>query len=53
MPDTAPEIKFRRTQAFGAEVRTYNIARDHETGERDAVYTADRRSGKRRAGLAL
>ena len=37
MPDTAPEIKFRRTQAFGAEVRTYNIARDHETGERDAL----------------
>jgi threonine dehydratase len=37
MPDTAPEVKFRRTQSFGAEVRTYNIARDHETGERDAL----------------
>lgn len=37
MPDTAPQIKFRRTQSFGAEVRTYNIARDHETGERDRL----------------
>ncbi len=37
MPDTAPQVKFRRTQSFGAEVRTYNIARDHETGERDLL----------------
>jgi threonine dehydratase len=37
MPDTAPQVKFRRTQSFGAEVRTYNIARDHETGERDRL----------------
>jgi len=35
MPDTAPQIKFERTKSFGAEVRTYNIARDHETGERE------------------
>lgn len=37
MPDTAPEIKFNRTRSFGAEIRTYNIARDHETGERDRL----------------
>ncbi|MBI1348369.1 pyridoxal-phosphate dependent enzyme [bacterium] len=37
MPDTAPQIKFERTKSFGAEVRTYNIARDHETGERDKL----------------
>ncbi|MCA9060549.1 MAG: pyridoxal-phosphate dependent enzyme [Planctomycetaceae bacterium] len=37
MPDTAPETKFRLTRSFGAEIRTYNIARDHETGERDAL----------------
>jgi threo-3-hydroxy-L-aspartate ammonia-lyase len=37
MPDTAPQIKFERTRSFGAEIRTYNIARDHETGERDRL----------------
>ena len=37
MPDTAPQIKFERTKSFGAEIRTYNIARDHETGERDRL----------------
>jgi threonine dehydratase len=37
MPDTAPKIKFERTRSFGAEIRTYNIARDHETGERDRL----------------
>lgn len=37
MPDTAPQVKFERTKSFGAEVRTYNIARDHETGERDRL----------------
>lgn len=37
MPDTAPKIKFEKTKSFGAEVRTYNIARDHETGERDRL----------------
>lgn len=37
MPDTAPQVKFELTRSFGAEVRTYNIARDHETGERDRI----------------
>lgn len=37
MPDTAPRVKFERTRSFGAEVRTYDAARDHETGERDAL----------------
>ena len=37
MPETAPRVKFERTRSFGAEIRTYNIARDHETGERDQL----------------
>ncbi len=37
MPESAPRIKFERTRSFGAEVRTYDIARDHETGERDRL----------------
>jgi len=37
MPDTAPRVKFELTRSFGAEIRTYNIARDHETGERDRL----------------
>lgn len=37
MPDTAPRVKFERTRSFGAEIRTYDIARDHETGERDRL----------------
>jgi threonine dehydratase len=37
MPDTAPRVKFELTRSFGAEIRTYNIARDHETGERDKL----------------
>ena len=37
MPDTAPRVKFERTRSFGAEVRTYDISRDHETGERDRL----------------
>ncbi|QDU28295.1 L-threonine dehydratase catabolic TdcB [Anatilimnocola aggregata] len=37
MPETAPRIKFERTRSFGAEVRTYDIARDHQTGERDRI----------------
>src|SRR5262249_32482238 len=28
---------FELTRSFGAEVRTYDIARDHETGERDRL----------------
>lgn len=37
MPDTAPRVKFELTRSFGADIRTYNIARDHETGERDRL----------------
>jgi len=37
MPETAPRVKFQRTRSFGAEVRTYDITRDHETGERDRL----------------
>jgi threo-3-hydroxy-L-aspartate ammonia-lyase len=37
MPQTAPRVKFERTRSFGAEVRTYDKARDHETGERDRL----------------
>jgi threonine dehydratase len=37
MPATAPRVKFEKTRSFGAEVRTYDIARDHETGERDRL----------------
>ncbi|MBC7856494.1 MAG: threonine/serine dehydratase [Pirellulaceae bacterium] len=37
MPETAPRVKFNLTRSFGAEVRTYDITRDHETGERDRL----------------
>jgi threo-3-hydroxy-L-aspartate ammonia-lyase len=37
MPDIAAKVKFALTQSFGADIRTYNIARDHETGERDRL----------------
>lgn len=37
MPETAPRLKFDLTRSFGAEIRTYDIARDHETGERDRL----------------
>lgn len=37
MPDTAPQVKFERTRSFGAEIRTFDISRDHETGERDRL----------------
>jgi threo-3-hydroxy-L-aspartate ammonia-lyase len=37
MPDSAPQVKFQLTRSFGAEIMTYNIARDHETGERDEL----------------
>lgn len=37
MPDEAPKIKFKRTRSFGADVRTYNKATDHETGIRDKM----------------
>ena len=34
MPETAPKVKFDLTRSFGAEVRTYDITRDHITGDR-------------------
>ena len=37
MPENAPKIKFERTRSWGAEIRTYDIERDHETGERDRM----------------
>lgn len=37
MPETAPQIKFERTRSFGAEIRTYDISTDHETGLRDLL----------------
>lgn len=37
MPETAPKIKFELTASFGAEIRTYDIATDHLTGQRDAL----------------
>jgi threonine dehydratase len=37
MPETAPQVKFQLTKSFGAEVRTYDITRDHETHERDRL----------------
>ena len=37
MPETAPRIKFDLTRSFGAEIRTYDIVRDHETHERDRL----------------
>ncbi len=37
MPETAPRVKFELTRSFGAEIRTYDISRDHETGERDRL----------------
>ena len=37
MPETAPQVKFELTRSFGAEIRTYDITRDHETGDRDRI----------------
>lgn len=37
MPESAPKIKFERTRSFGAEVRTYDITRDHLTGDRERM----------------
>jgi threo-3-hydroxy-L-aspartate ammonia-lyase len=35
MPDTASEVKAALTRSFGAEIRTYDLARDPQTGERE------------------
>ena len=37
MPENAPRVKFDLTRSFGAEIRTYDVARDHQTGERDRL----------------
>ena len=37
MPESAPQIKFERTRSFGAEIRTYDIATGHLTGQRDRL----------------
>lgn len=37
MPETAPRVKFELTRSFGAEIRTYDIATDHQTGLRDRL----------------
>ena len=37
MPETAPQVKFERTRSFGAEIRTYDITTDHQTGIRDRI----------------
>lgn len=37
MPDTAARVKFELTRSCGAEIRTFDISRDHLTGERDRL----------------
>ncbi len=37
MPESAPKIKFQLTRTFGAEILTYDISRDHETGDRERM----------------
>ena len=37
MPDTAPEVKVRKTQSFGGEIRTYDISQDYITGDRERM----------------
>ncbi len=37
MPESAPKIKFERTRSFGAQIRTYDITTDAQTGERDRL----------------
>lgn len=37
MPQDAPQVKFARTRELGAEVRTYDKANDHLTGQRDQM----------------
>ena len=37
MPESAPQVKFGLTASFGAEIRTYDITTDHETGMRDQL----------------
>ncbi|MBX3436910.1 MAG: threonine/serine dehydratase [Planctomycetaceae bacterium] len=37
MPETAARVKFELTRSFGAEIRTYDISTDHQTGQRDRL----------------
>jgi threonine dehydratase len=37
MPESAPQVKFALTRSFGADIRTYDIATDHQTGYRDQL----------------
>jgi threonine dehydratase len=37
MPETAPRVKFELTKSFGAQIRTYDITRDHETHDRERL----------------
>jgi threo-3-hydroxy-L-aspartate ammonia-lyase len=37
MPDTAPQVKFELTRSFGAEIVTYDVTRDHITGDRERL----------------
>jgi threonine dehydratase len=37
MPDAAPRVKFERTRSLGAEIITYELARDHLTGDRERL----------------
>ncbi|MCA9090685.1 MAG: threonine/serine dehydratase [Planctomycetaceae bacterium] len=37
MPESAPQVKFELTRSFGAEIRTYDITTDHQTGIRDRL----------------
>jgi threonine dehydratase len=37
MPETAPKVKLRLTQSFGAETRFYDAANDHLTGQRERM----------------
>lgn len=37
MPHDAPQVKFDMVRSYGAEIRTYDKSRDHETGDRDRI----------------
>ena len=37
MPESAPQVKFELTRSFGAEILTYDISTDHQTGQRDKL----------------
>lgn len=37
MPNTAPQVKANITRSFGAEIRTFDLATDHLTGQRDRL----------------